>query len=64
MKCDENEQINAVITVPAYFNSNQTDETRIAGEKAGFNILRIVTEPMAAAVAAVKELEQEGKFLL
>lgn len=64
LKCDENEQINAVITVPAYFNSNQTDETKKAGEHAGFNVMRIVTEPMAAAIAAVKELEQEGKIFI
>lgn len=64
MKCDENTQINAVITVPAYFNSNQTDETKKAGERAGFNVLRIITEPMAAAVAAVKEAELEGKIFV
>lgn len=64
MKCDENTQINAVITVPAYFNSNQTDETRKAGERAGFNVMRIVTEPMAAAIAAVKEVELEGKIFI
>ncbi|WP_346684324.1 Hsp70 family protein [Megamonas hypermegale] len=64
MKCDENTQINAVITVPAYFNSNQTDETRKAGERAGFNVMRIVTEPMAAAIAAVKEAELEGKIFI
>lgn len=45
------EPITAVITVPAYFNSNQIDETKKAGEKAGFVVKQIVTEPIAAAVA-------------
>ncbi len=45
------EPITAVITVPAYFNSNQIDETKKAGEKAGFIVKQIVTEPIAAAVA-------------
>lgn len=41
----------AVITVPAYFDSNQIDETRKAGEMAGFVVTRIITEPVAAAIA-------------
>ena len=48
MKCSDDAVVNAVITVPAYFNSNQTDETKKAGEMAGLNVLRIITEPMAA----------------
>ncbi|MGC4808036.1 molecular chaperone DnaK [Micromonospora sp. DT233] len=46
------EQItDAVITVPAYFNDGQRQSTKEAGEIAGFNVLRIVNEPTAAALA-------------
>jgi molecular chaperone DnaK len=41
----------AVITVPAYFNDAQRQATNEAGEIAGFNVLRIVNEPTAAALA-------------
>jgi molecular chaperone DnaK len=41
----------AVITVPAYFNDAQRQATKEAGEIAGFNVLRIVNEPTAAALA-------------
>ncbi|KAL5972227.1 Heat shock cognate 70 kDa protein [Taenia solium] len=43
--------IDAVITVPAYFNSNQRQATIDAGKIAGLNVMRIVSEPMAAALA-------------
>ncbi|MCL5126051.1 MAG: Hsp70 family protein [Deltaproteobacteria bacterium] len=43
--------INAVITVPAYFNESQKLDTRLAGEKVGLNVLRLIPEPTAAAVA-------------
>jgi L1 cell adhesion molecule like protein len=42
---------NAVITVPAFFNNAQREATKKAGEIAGLNILRIVNEPTAAAIA-------------
>ncbi|MEN3303934.1 MAG: molecular chaperone DnaK [Micromonosporaceae bacterium] len=41
----------AVITVPAYFNDSQRQATKEAGDIAGFNVLRIVNEPTAAALA-------------
>ncbi len=41
----------AVITVPAYFNDNQRQATRDAGEIAGLEVLRIINEPTAAALA-------------
>src|SRR6266545_250738 len=41
----------AVITTPAYFNDAQRQATKDAGEIAGFNVLRIVNEPTAAALA-------------
>jgi L1 cell adhesion molecule like protein len=42
---------NAVITVPAYFNDAQRQATKDAGAIAGLNVLRIINEPTAAAVA-------------
>jgi L1 cell adhesion molecule like protein len=42
---------NAVITVPAYFNDSQRQATKDAGSIAGLNVLRIINEPTAAAIA-------------
>lgn len=42
---------NAVITVPAYFNDSQRQATKDAGKIAGFEVLRIINEPTAAALA-------------
>ena len=42
---------NAVITVPAYFSDNQRQATKDAGSIAGINVLRIINEPTAAAIA-------------
>ncbi|MFO7906293.1 MAG: Hsp70 family protein, partial [Pirellulaceae bacterium] len=41
----------AVITVPAYFTDDQRRDTKLAGEKAGLNVLRLLPEPTAAAIA-------------
>ncbi|KAG5459605.1 MAG: heat-shock protein 70, partial [Olpidium bornovanus] len=41
----------AVITVPAYFNDSQRQATKDAGQIAGLNVLRIINEPTAAAIA-------------
>ena len=41
----------AVITVPAYFSDSQRQATKEAGEISGLNVLRIVNEPTAAALA-------------
>jgi molecular chaperone DnaK len=56
MKADAEERIgekitDAVITVPAYFNDSQRKATKDAGEIAGLNVLRIINEPTAAALA-------------
>jgi len=52
----------AVITVPAYFNDNQRQATKNAGEIAGLDVVRIMTEPVAAAVSyglgKIKELSK------
>ncbi|GKG57836.1 putative heat shock protein 70 family protein, partial [Tanacetum coccineum] len=42
---------NAVLTVPAYFNDSQRQATKDAGTISGLNILRIINEPTAAAIA-------------
>jgi len=42
---------NAVVTVPAYFNDSQRQATKDAGAIAGLNVLRIINEPTAAALA-------------
>ncbi|XP_026433840.1 heat shock 70 kDa protein 18-like [Papaver somniferum] len=42
---------NAVITVPAYFNDSQRHATRDAGVIAGLNVMRLLSEPTAAAIA-------------
>jgi heat shock protein 1/8 len=49
----------AVITVPAYFNDAQRQATKDAGAIAGLNVLRIINEPTAAAIAY--GLDQKGK---
>merc|ERR1712121_472635 len=46
-----NSVANAVITVPAYFNDSQRQATKDAGTIAGMNVLRIINEPTAAAIA-------------
>lgn len=64
LRCGDDAKINAVITVPAYFTANQKDETKKAGVAAGFNVLQIITEPMAAAVAVVHELGLDEKIFV
>jgi Fe-S protein assembly chaperone HscA len=52
----------AVITVPAYFNDAQRQATKDAGEMAGLNVLRIVNEPTAAALAYGFGSGKDGLF--
>ncbi len=52
----------AVITVPAYFNDHERQATKEAGEIAGLNVLRIVNEPTAAALAY--GLEKDDQTIL
>jgi len=42
---------NAVVTVPAYFNDSQRQATKDAGQIAGLNVVRVINEPTAAALA-------------
>ena len=52
----------AVITVPAYFNDAQRQATKDAGKIAGLEVLRIVNEPTAAALAYGLDKKQAGKI--
>ena len=54
----------AVITVPAYFNDAQRQATKDAGKIAGLDVLRIVNEPTAAALAYGMEKEKAEKVLV
>lgn len=51
----------AVITVPAYFNDSQRQATKDAGAIAGLNVLRIINEPTAAALAYGLDRKTEGE---
>jgi len=53
------EVVNAVVTVPAYFNDAQRQATKDAGTIAGLNVMRIINEPTAAAIAY--GLDKKGK---
>lgn len=54
--------VGAVITVPAYFDDAQRQATRDAARLAGLNVLRLLNEPTAAAVAYGLDQAQEGLF--
>lgn len=54
----------AVITVPAYFNDNQRTATKDAGIIAGLEVLRIINEPTAAALAYGLDKEEELKIVV
>ncbi|MBZ4195387.1 molecular chaperone DnaK [Mycoplasma tauri] len=55
----------AVITVPAYFDNSQREATKIAGKIAGLDVLRIINEPTAAALAyGLDKTNKEQKVLV
>jgi molecular chaperone DnaK len=55
----------AVITVPAHFNDNQRQATKDAGEIAGLEVVRIINEPTAAALAyGLDKIEKDQKILV
>src|SRR5256886_9231704 len=58
------EVADAVITTPAYFNDAQRQATKEAGQIAGLNVLRIINEPTAAALAYHLEKESEATILV
>ena len=51
-----------VITVPAYFDDQQRNETRAAARAAGLDVVRMINEPTAAALAYGLDLKQEGNI--
>lgn len=55
---------NAVVTVPAYFNDNQRKATKDAGAIAGLNVMRILNEPTAAAIAYGLDKKDNQKILV
>merc|ERR1719203_977668 len=52
---------NAVVTVPAYFNDAQRQATKDAGRISGLNVMRIINEPTAAAIAYGLDQKQNGQ---
>ncbi|HRR36086.1 MAG TPA: molecular chaperone DnaK, partial [Clostridia bacterium] len=54
----------AVITVPAYFSDSQRQATKDAGKIAGLDVLRIINEPTAAALAYGMDKDQDQKILV
>jgi molecular chaperone DnaK len=56
--------VDAVITVPAYFDDAQRQATKDAGEIAGLNVLRIINEPTAAALAYGLDKGKEDELIL
>ena len=55
---------NAVITVPAYFNALQKSQTKKAGEKAGLNVMALLKEPTAAAIAYGLNKEKDQTIMV
>jgi len=58
------EVTDAVITVPAYFNNDDRQATKAAGEMAGLNVLRIINEPTAASLAYGLDKNSDSKILV
>ena len=54
----------AVITVPAYFNDTQRQATKLAAEMANLRVLRLISEPTAAAIAYGIDNDREGNFIV
>lgn len=61
---DDESLVDAVITVPAYFNDMQRQATKDAGRIAGLNVLRIINEPTAAALAYGLDNEMQQKVMV
>lgn len=55
---------NVVITVPAYFDDSRRIATKQAGKIAGLNVLRVINEPTAAAIAFGIDTNESGKILV
>lgn len=53
---------NAVITVPAFFNDNQRQSTKVAGEIAGLKVKKILNEPTSALIAYQDKIAEDGIY--
>ena len=49
----------AIITVPAHFNSDERESTKLAGEIAGLDVLRVISEPTAAVLNVYSKSEKK-----
>lgn len=54
----------AVITVPAFFSDSAKAATKLAGELAGLNVLRIIAEPTAAILSSNIDMKKDGKYMV
>ena len=54
----------AVITVPAFFGDKARTATKVAGELAGLNVLRVIAEPTAAILSSNIDMEKGGKYMV
>lgn len=64
IESSQDELVGAVITVPAYFDDAQRQATKDAAKLAGLNVLRLLNEPTAAAVAYGLDNASEGTFVI
>lgn len=55
---------NAVVTVPAYFNDSQRQATKDAGQISGLNVLRVINEPTAAALAYGMDKTEDRMYVI
>ena len=62
--CNKKPIESAVITVPAYFNDMQRQATKLAAEMAQIEVLRLISEPTAAAIAYGIQDKQKGNFVV
>ena len=58
------EVTDAVITVPAFFSDKARNATKMAGELAGLNVLRIIAEPTSALLSSNIDMKNGGKFMV
>ena len=58
------EVTDAVITVPAFFSDKARNATKMAGELAGLNVLRIIAEPTSALLSSNIDMKKGGKFMV
>ena len=58
------EVTDAVITVPAFFSDSAKSATKMAGELAGLNVLRIIAEPTAAILSSNIDMKKNGKYMV